>query len=878
MNNMFLYEEIEALRKYSFAESALSDFSDKYGYILKNLNPNKPIRDYQMRCLENFHLYNSLMKKGKQDWHLFHMATGSGKTYIMAALILYYFKQGYRNFLFFVNQRNIVEKTKQNFLAKGHSKYLFNDSIVIDGKRIDINSVSSFQENKKDCINILFTTIQDLHSSLNNISENGISMDDFNEEIVMIADEAHHLNANTKNKKEQENTKHWETTVNDIFKQNNSSVMLEFTATCDLDNSNIKDKYMGNPADIIFNFPLIEFRRSGYTKELENIKTGLEKTKRIIQAMILSQYRLKLFESDDINIAVKPIILCKESNTIEELKSTCEIFCDYLENKFSRDDLNQIRQQASGFVQEAFAYFDENGISDENLIAELRVAFSRNHIICVHSDRKDLPQLQVELNDLENPKNPYRMIFTVDMLTEGWDVLNLFDIVRLYDERKTSGKKISATTIQEAQLIGRGARYFPYKLQKDELTHNLDVDKRKFGEDDNNSLRICDTLLYHCIDETNYRSELKRALIKTGFDDSESDFSYEYHLKDSFKKSDDYNNGVLFINHRIEVEAGDNSHLLSDMNIHIETHEIQKLKTGSLLLEDSLESESNSETNHIISVKDINHRIVYKALRQFSAFEFNKLQSIFPSLESVYEFISSDDYAGRFELNIFRSREVNNIDIYNALLLLFDQLSYKITSLKPKYRGSTEFRTVKMRDYITDVNRKKHFSDDEVEEKQGEGVSQNSSKVNSQFRLDLSDKKWFVYDDNYGTTEEKRFVKFFYERIELLKKKYDKILLIRNEQKVKIYDFTDGRAFEPDYILILKNEGSNVEQHIFIEPKGQHLVATDKWKEDFLTELENVAQCEEYQSNDQYRIVGLPFYTHQNDSEFKRRFEGLYQQ
>ena len=282
MNNMFLYEEIEALRKYSFAESALSDFSDKYGYILKNLNPNKPIRDYQMRCLENFHLYNSLMKKGKQDWHLFHMATGSGKTYIMAALILYYFKQGYRNFLFFVNQRNIVEKTKQNFLAKGHSKYLFNDSIVIDGKRIDINSVSSFQENKKDCINILFTTIQDLHSR--------ISMDDFNEEIVMIADEAHHLNANTKNKKEQENTKHWETTVNDIFKQNNSSVMLEFTATCDLDNSNIKDKYMGNPADIIFNFPLIEFRRSGYTKELENIKTGLEKTKRIIQAMILSQY------------------------------------------------------------------------------------------------------------------------------------------------------------------------------------------------------------------------------------------------------------------------------------------------------------------------------------------------------------------------------------------------------------------------------------------------------------------------------------------------------------------------------------------------------------------------------------------------------------
>ena len=36
---------------------------------------------------------------------------------------------------------------------------------------------------------------------------------------------------------------------------------------------------------------------------------------------------------------------------------------------------------------------------------------------------------QIELNDLENIKVPYRMVFTVDMLHEGWDVLNLFDIV-----------------------------------------------------------------------------------------------------------------------------------------------------------------------------------------------------------------------------------------------------------------------------------------------------------------------------------------------------------------------------------------------------------------------------------------------------------------
>ena len=47
---------------------------------------------------------------------LFNMATGSGKTLIMAGLILYLYEKGYRNFLFFVNSTNIIEKTKDNFL------------------------------------------------------------------------------------------------------------------------------------------------------------------------------------------------------------------------------------------------------------------------------------------------------------------------------------------------------------------------------------------------------------------------------------------------------------------------------------------------------------------------------------------------------------------------------------------------------------------------------------------------------------------------------------------------------------------------------------------------------------------------------------------
>jgi len=60
------------------------------------------------------------------------------------------------------------------------------------------------------------------------------------------------------------------------------------------------------------------------------------------------------------------------------------------------------------------------------------------------------------LNALEDRNNEIRVIFAVDKLNEGWDVLNLFDIVRLYDTRDGKDNKVGKTTMAEAQLIGRG--------------------------------------------------------------------------------------------------------------------------------------------------------------------------------------------------------------------------------------------------------------------------------------------------------------------------------------------------------------------------------------------------------------------------------------
>lgn len=198
----FLYEKIDTLREVG----VLKEFPQ---YIPDNLNPNFELRPYQTAAFENFITYfenDKLCQKPTQT--LFHMATGSGKTLIMAGLMLYLYKHGYRNFLFFVNLSNIVQKTKENFLNSVSSKYLFADEITIDGEKIKIKEVSNFQYSDDTAINICFTTTQGLHSDMWSVKENSLSVDDFaNRKVVLISDEAHHLNADTKkmSKDEEEN-------------------------------------------------------------------------------------------------------------------------------------------------------------------------------------------------------------------------------------------------------------------------------------------------------------------------------------------------------------------------------------------------------------------------------------------------------------------------------------------------------------------------------------------------------------------------------------------------------------------------------------------------------------------------------------------------
>ena len=144
--------------------------------VLRNLNPKFELRPYQEEALARFGFYVSeVSSKNHPTQLLFHMATGSGKTLVMAACILELYRKGYRRFLFFVNSTAIIEKTRDNFLNPSSSKYLFHSEIRCDGKRFEVLEVENFEGGNEEGLQIVFTTVQGLHTNLNSPKENSLT-------------------------------------------------------------------------------------------------------------------------------------------------------------------------------------------------------------------------------------------------------------------------------------------------------------------------------------------------------------------------------------------------------------------------------------------------------------------------------------------------------------------------------------------------------------------------------------------------------------------------------------------------------------------------------------------------------------------------------
>jgi type III restriction enzyme len=88
-------------------------------------------------------------------------------------------------------------------------------------------------------------------------------------------------------------------------------------------------------------------------------------------------------------------------------------------------------------------------------------------VLVVHSDAKHKEQALADLDDLDAPDSPYRIVVQVGMLKEGWDCKRVYVIVSL---------RASVSEVLTEQTLGRGLRLpFGHYVQERPLLNELDV-------------------------------------------------------------------------------------------------------------------------------------------------------------------------------------------------------------------------------------------------------------------------------------------------------------------------------------------------------------------------------------------------------------------
>lgn len=860
------------------SENGFIDFKASIpDYITQNLK--FPLRPYQKEAVGRYLYYKRDEKNRKKpEQVLYNMATGSGKTLLMAAIILEKFKQGERNFIFFVNNDNILTKTRANFLPNEMGKYLFADKITIDNQVVGIREVTDFSDSQPDSINIVFTTIQKLHQDLNTPRENRLTYEQFEDlSLVLLADEAHHLNAGL-GKKEKDENDSWTATIENIQSTARKSSLFEFTATIDLANPDIAKKY---EKYLIFKYDLKEFRLDKYSKDVLFHLVDNELPTRMLQAIIISQYRKKIALKHGINL--KPLVLFK-SQKIAENKGNLEAFLDMLANLSveqvqSQKNLTANSEEQKNILEKAFAFFEESGLSFQDLIEELQEDFRRERLLVIDGKNKTSNNL-VELNTLELPSNEIRAIFAVDMLNEGWDVLNLFDIVRLYDIRdgKTTKNGFVAgnTTNAEKQLIGRGARYYPFVIDN-QIEEKF---TRKFDENENNELRVIEQLHYHSANNPRYISELKQVLRESGIFDDVNLEERELKLKESFKQTRTYTDGLVWMNKRLSYQEYveqrqesllDTSFIPSSFEVRLPTSSTRDFEAFS---EDDVFATDSINTLNFEFGKEITSNIVRAAINRNKQYTFKNLQKAFFGLSGVSAFIEMLS-----KVNIIVESSLSQISELTAdqKLYIAEQLLYSIEKdivpTEERFYGSANFESVPVREvfeenilrkYTVNVNGNAEF-----------GRSQ-KTKSETEIFENIDQLDWYAYDDNFGTSEEKYLVRAIRELMNDLQEKWSDIYLLRNEKAVKIYSFDEGRAFEPDFILLANDKKvGNTSWQIFIEPKGSQFLDSNNtfknskegWKEKFLLQITERDDARTLLDDERYRIVGLPFFNNEMSRE-----------
>lgn len=828
-------------------------------YICDNLSHD--LRPYQEQALKQF-IYTQRSSTADISFNhlLFHMATGSGKTLVLAATILYLFKENkHQNFIFFVNSDAIIKKTYDNLTNITSPKYLFNpEGIIIDGNPVTIQVVDLFPTlPAENTIYLKLTTIQKLHMDLSNPRENGLTYESLKEtNLVLLADEAHHINVLTRSDKRKLNTKEaeektWENTVSNLLNQQPSNRLIEYTATIDLTNDALFEKYQDK---IVYQYDLKRFMEDGYSKNVVLLRANEDDQQKMLHALLLSQYRKYI--AADHGIDLKPIILFKSNKIAISLEAN-NTFLNLIENltvEKMREIIEKgliVYQNEQGIWRKMFSYY--NGRELNQIVKDIKWDFTSETILNANESNFLSESNALLLNTLEDPSNPIRVIFAVAKLNEGWDVLNLFDIVRI-SEGASSTK---TTTDSEAQLIGRGARYYPFVYDEEKSYI------RRFDYI-STDLKVIETLYYHTINDNAYIKNLVKSLESANIQVKEDQINrLEAKVKTKFRKNELFNKGKIYIN-KLVPTSSDDYQSLSDYNIS-HNYDIQ--------YETSVEQQFGSQHTTSAGTKKheeellIEKNLIQKGIQRNPFYRFGNLKNYIPSISSMKDFIESEKFLGNLKFNVSLPEgiSIKDLSVKEKLVIVEKFLVYAEGNIRNNYmkeRGTPVFEGVAMSklidDYVIEMNT----------------VNQQVKNVNQVIRTkDMRSQDWYIYDQAIVNGLESDMIDFINNYIEQLQSKYSEVYLIRNERKIKFVEIDGIRGFMPDFLLYMKD--AEFTYQIFLEPKGDNLREKDKWKEDFLLSLSTRPDIEILSENEKVRLIGIKFFTDNKESkqDFREDFK-----
>ncbi len=352
------------------------------------------------------------------------VATGVGKTYIIAGAIDYYAAQGVRNFAIVTPGSTILKKTVAQF-TQGPKSLLPNMSTrpkVITAENFSTSEVAASLEDDT-VVKLYVFTVQALYKPKKNASAKNASRKthDFQEglggkfyerldgldDLIIFADEHHTYYGDAFSKAIRDltplgligltGTPHAKTTDDEIIYR------FPLAAA-------ISDEYVKTPVIV------------GRKDDREDVQTQLRDGAALLEA---KEVALQTYCKAKGLPSVHPIMLVNCPN-IEEATEIVTFL------------------QSDQFVDGAY--------SDEGAVLE------------VHSNKGD--EALAALEDVENPESPCRIIVQVGMLKEGWDVKNVYVIASL---------RASVSDILTEQTLGRGLRLPFGSYTEIPLINELDV-------------------------------------------------------------------------------------------------------------------------------------------------------------------------------------------------------------------------------------------------------------------------------------------------------------------------------------------------------------------------------------------------------------------